>query len=254
MHRLKTAAAVLAVSTVMLAGCAETQGDVGNRNIKPNSVLKDGNGNLVIDRRFANDQLNEQNRVYGKRLNSNNLIGSHQNYRMEVSQDIAERIREAEGMGEVFVVLTDRNAYVAVNKRIDAGDRIERRNVTEGRDVQDAGGGGKPLRSSRTQSRSGLGDGTSGSAAGEDRAGQTSAGGTLEERVARHVKQMAPRIERVYVSEEPEFVSRMHEYVATARGGKPIQPFIAEFNAMVERLFPAKSGIRISHPSPSIYD
>jgi YhcN/YlaJ family sporulation lipoprotein len=236
MQRAKAAIAVLAAGAMMLAGCT-TQGDVGNRNIVQKRVLRDGNGNLVIDKRFANDQFNEQNRVNGRRLNSNNLIGRHQNYRMEASQDIAKRIREAEGLSDVYVILTDRNAYVAVNRRIDADDRPRR---------EAAGSDGQP--SSRTASRAGL-KGKSGAGEGGK------SGGTLEERIARHVKEMAPQIERVYVSEEPDFVSRMSEYVQTARRGEPIQGFIAQFNAMVERLFPAESGIRINRTGNiSIYD
>lgn len=237
MQRVKAAIAVLAAGAMALAGCT-TQGDVGNRNIVQQRVLRDGNGNLVIDKRFANDQLNEQNRVNGRRLNSNNLIGRHQNYRMEASQDIAKRIREAEGLSDAYVILTDRNAYVAVNRRIDANDRLKR---------EAAGSDGRP--SSRTASRAGLSG--RGGAAGDG----GKSGGTLEERIARHVKEMAPQIERVYVSGEPDFVSRMHEYVRTASRGEPIQGFIAQFNAMVERLFPAESGIRINRTGNiSIYD
>jgi len=231
MQRAKAAFAVLAAGAMMLAGCT-TQGDVGNRNIVQQRVLRDGNGNLVIDKRFANDQFNEQNRVNGRRLNSNNLVGSHQNYRMEASQDIAERIREAEGLGSVYVILTDRNAYVAVSR--------------SGGGKQDDGGA-YGMRSSRTASRAGLKDRAAG--------GSGKAGGTLEERIAGYVKEMAPQIERVYVSEEPDFVSRMGEYVRTASRGEPIQGFIAQFNAMVERLFPAESGIRINRTGRTgIYD
>ena len=236
MERAKAAIAVLAAGVMMLAGCT-TQGDVGNRNIVQQRTLKDGNGNLVIDKRFADDQLNEQNRVNGRRLNSNNLIGSHQNYRMEASQDIAKRIREAEGLGDVYVILTDRNAYVAVSKRTDAGDRLKL-------DAEDTGG----LQSSRTASRAGLNTNAGPASKGKS-------GGTLEERIAGYVKEMAPQIERVYVSEEPDFVSRMSEYIRTARRGEPIQGFIAQFNAMVERLFPAESGIRINRTGRTgIYD
>ncbi|OUM93832.1 MAG: hypothetical protein A9Z00_02640 [Thermobacillus sp. ZCTH02-B1] len=230
MQRAKAAIAVLAAGALMLAGCT-TQGDVGNRNIVQKRVLRDGNGNLVIDKRFADDQFNEQNRVHGRRLNSNNLIGSHRNYRMEASQDIAKRIREAEGLDDVYVILTDRNAYVAVSRRDGADGRTK---------SAEADG---PA-SSRTASRAGL----------KNRAaGKT--GGTLEERIAAHVKEMAPLIERVYVSEEPEFVGRMGEYIRKASRGEPIQGFIAQFNAMVERLFPAESGIRISRTgNVDLYD
>jgi len=243
MKRRAAAFAALTVGAAMLAGCT-TQGDVGNRNIVEQRVLKDGNGNPVIDRRFANDRLNEQNRLFGRQLNSNNLIGSHQNYRMEASQDIAKRIREAEGLGDVYVILTDRNAYVAVSRQAAAGK--------SGNDELY----GWP--SSQTASRAGLENkspATSGTGANAKSGAGSKSGGTLEERIARHVKEMAPQIERVYVSEEPDFVNRMGEYIRTASRGEPIQGFIAQFNAMVERLFPAESGIRISRTgSKSIYD
>ncbi|MFC4810860.1 YhcN/YlaJ family sporulation lipoprotein [Paenibacillus sp. GCM10023250] len=100
--------------STMLTGCMEKHGELGNRNIRGNSVSYDMNGNRILNTRFANDQMNEMNRVDGHRLNSNNLVGLHKNYRMEMSEAMADRISGIKGVGKAYVMLTDNNAYVAV--------------------------------------------------------------------------------------------------------------------------------------------
>jgi hypothetical protein len=332
--RIGTVTAAAFMIGALLAGCAENQGDLGNRNIRPNSVREDANGNKVIDKRFANDQSNEMNRINGRRLNSNNLIGSHQNYRLEMSPDIAERISRLTGTGTAYVMLTDRNAYVAVatdnrKKRKSlsrtnlghAGDGTEpgtgphsmnaggtgnaqddkfsgsggtgidpsntsktgtaQRDGTDGigrrisgpnitgstvnpngsslsglggtygtLDGPEAGGG---MQSSRTGTRSDMGPGpgqifTQNAADGtEIGIGTTEAGRdipqALKNRIAQEVVRMAPGIENVYVSAKPDFTERMTSYAMDVRDGHPIQGFIAEFNAMADRIFPVNSGI-----------
>jgi hypothetical protein len=268
--RTNLALAVCMLGSVLLAGCSDTQGDVGNRNIRPNSVLVDGNGNRVIDKRFANDQFNEMNRVYGRRLNSNNLIGRHQNYRMEISQDIAERLNAINGIESSCVILTDSNAYVAIQsadaKRNGSQSRSDTStNKSRGIGTNSTGSLGYPrmyeaadierdtnplehgmgMQSSRTESRAGI-EPTPGNAGAGSRYQSLQAKGNLRQQAAAVIQSMAPQIERVYVSQDPEFYSRLSSYVAEASSGKPIQGYIAEFNAMVERLFPMKSGIRTS--------
>ena len=63
----------------------------------------------------------------------------------------------------------------------------------------------------------------------------------MKERIAAEVKKMAPQIDHVYVSANPDFVSRMTSYMEDVRLGHPIQGFVAEFNALVERIFPVKA-------------
>ncbi len=265
--RTNLAIAVCMLGSVLLAGCSDIQGDVGNRNIRPNSVLTDGNGNKVIDKRFANDQFNEMNRVYGRRLNSNNLIGSHQNYRMEISQDIADRLNEIAGIDASCVILTDRNAYVAIQSADDKQARTHDRKPDGTRVGANSTGNlgyprmyeaadierdteplthGMGMTSTRTESRAGIDDSVPGDAAEGSRYRTRQANGSLQQQAAAVIKSLAPQIERVYVSKDPEFYDRMSGYTAEASSGQPIQGYIAEFNAMVERLFPLKSGIRVS--------
>ncbi|QJC51431.1 hypothetical protein HGI30_07635 [Paenibacillus albicereus] len=56
--------------------------------------------------------------------------------------------------------------------------------------------------------------------------------------VANAVRKSMPSIDKVFVSSNPDFFSRMQGYDNDAKQGHPIQPYLAEFNAMVERVFP----------------
>ena len=430
--------AAAALAGGLLNGCTidRHQGDVGNKNIRPNVVVReDANGNRILTKRFANDQDNEMNRINGRRLNSNNLVGVHKNYRLEMSPDIAERISQLSGVGTAFVMLTDRNAYVAVTREADgdtAGIRglsgISRTNLGHAGDPSraPAGGGygrgwsfvgdassvpgsaagmagaagsagmgangagnpagmagaagspgtgangaGNPAVMAGTAGSAGTGasgagnvagmagaagnaagmtgmagiagtppmqidpytgravppgaagtivgtgygdrysgaggtgispnntqgtgthgpdgtlgtgakNGNSGSGSDVNPNGSTLAGGggtygtsggpaggnfgmqssrtgarggdlaeppaelengTLEERIAAEVLRLAPDIERIYVSDAPDFTERMSSYALDVRDGQPIQSYIVEFNAMVDRVFPAGSGL-----------
>jgi hypothetical protein len=60
----------------------------------------------------------------------------------------------------------------------------------------------------------------------------------LKDRIANQVKAMAPDIQNVYVSANPDFVSRMQNFANAVSQGHPIQGLVAEFNALVQRIFP----------------
>lgn len=210
--------------SVMLAGCMEKQGDLGNKNIRSNIVRKDANGNILLDKRFANDQMNEMNRVNGRRLNSNNVIGSHKNYRMEMSENMAEAITKFDAVKSSYVMLTDHNAYVAVS-------------LTEN----------EPKGDMKTMSRTNSGYlGKEGAQMSRRMSsmstGQNRLTDQLKDQIAKKIKHLRPSVEHVYVSANPDFVGRMNAYMNDVRLGHPIQGYMAEFNAMAERIFPAKSG------------
>ncbi|PZD95765.1 hypothetical protein DNH61_09910 [Paenibacillus sambharensis] len=270
--------AAILIGGSVLAGCSmERLGDVGNRNIRPNSVRFDANGNRVIDKRFANDQMNEMNRVYGRHLNSNNLIGNHQNYRIELSQDVAERLKGITGVESATVILSNANAYVGIETAETSGgpganaDGSSRRSnrmepqgypymhgsTNPGRDA-DPLRNGMGLKSTRTDTRDANGLRTPIQEPGgldvqgnRDEGRNSALSPSLKQQVAAEIKRMAPQIERVYVSSSPDFLGRMDRYRSEGEGGKPIQGYIAEFNAMVERMFPIDSGLRISDRADS---
>jgi YhcN/YlaJ family sporulation lipoprotein len=188
---------VLLSSALALSGCLDRTGDVGNKNIRPNSVNKYGiNDNGMNRTRFANDQDNEQNRMYGERIENNNVIGMHGNSRIEMSDKIANKLTASPEIDTAFVVLTDNNAYVAVTQ----ASKVNTKNIQ----LTDA----------------------------------------LKDKIADQVKSMAPSVENVFVSTNPDFISRMQGYASEVSQGRPIQGLITEFNALVERVFPKQSGTR----------
>jgi YhcN/YlaJ family sporulation lipoprotein len=210
--------------STMLVGCSEKQGDLGNKNIRSNSIRYDANGNLLKDKRFANDQLNEMNRKNGRRLNSNNLIGSHKNYRLEMSEIIAEEVMKMEEIKSSCVMLTDVNAYVAVSldEAWSAGGAEMMSRTNMGLEGNDGVEMNKRMSSLST---------------GNDKLDVQ-----IKGKIENMVRRLKPDVNQVYVSADPEFVVRMNAYRNDVRQGRSIQGYIAEFNAMAERIFPPKSG------------
>lgn len=206
----------------MLSGCGmENQGDLGNKNIKTNEVRYDAFGNLIRDKRFADDGMNERNRVAGSRVNNNNLVGSHKNYHLEMSGDAADRIMTIDPVQASYVMLADNNAYVAVSL-----------NDTE------------PQGNTQMMSRTNIGFlGREGAAAGKRMSslstGEEMLSEELKSRIAGAVREMYPQIAHIYISANPEFVGRMNAYMNDALLGYPAQNYLMEFNAMAERVFPA---------------
>ncbi|QYR23107.1 YhcN/YlaJ family sporulation lipoprotein [Paenibacillus sp. sptzw28] len=233
-------AAAGALLSTVIAGCTERQGDLGNRDIRPNSIRYDMDGNLIMNKRFADDQLNEMNRMEGRRLNSNNIIGSHANYRLEMDDDIADRVAELKEVNKAYVMLTEYNAYVAVSL-----NQSRARAGAGGAGLQSQSATPAPLLGRTPQSYmrpymngyTGIRNGNTGGS--YMNAATANVSTDLQARIAGIVQRMSPQIQNVYVSANPDFVARMTSYMDDVRLGHPIQSFVAEFNAMVERIFPA---------------
>ncbi|MFD0673416.1 YhcN/YlaJ family sporulation lipoprotein [Cohnella sp. GCM10027633] len=105
---------LLLTTALAATGCMEKTGDLGNKNIRPNAVNNErmlGNGT-----RFADDQRNEMNRVNGDQRVNNNIVGMHGNSHLQMSDQIADQLAAMPGIDGAYVVMTDRNAYVAVNQ------------------------------------------------------------------------------------------------------------------------------------------
>lgn len=70
---------------------------------------------------------------------------------------------------------------------------------------------------------------------------QTGAGLTTEriDRIVRSVKKHSPKARNVYVTSNPEYLSRMEIYRDSEKNGRPVREYLAEFNALAARIFPA---------------
>ncbi|MFC4779368.1 YhcN/YlaJ family sporulation lipoprotein [Paenibacillus sp. GCM10023252] len=208
--------------SAMLSGCGmQSQGHLGNRNIRNHSVTYDANGNMVQDKRFAIDQMNEMNRVNGRRLNNNNLVGSHKNYHIEMNRKISDEVSAMPHVKHAAVLVTDSNAYVAVSLR-DLHNMSRMKSRTNASYEQDG------MKQDRT--------------IGILSTGEESLTQEMKDEIAAKVRELRPSVHHVYVSANPDFVGRMNSYMEDFKLDRSIQGFVAEFNAMAERLFPASSG------------
>ncbi|MBB6694161.1 YhcN/YlaJ family sporulation lipoprotein [Cohnella xylanilytica] len=117
--RKSVAVSTIVLSTALaLSGCMSKQGDVGNKNIRPNSYGMQGQG--LNGTRFANDGANERNRIHGTQQMNNNVTGRHGASNLELSQTIANKLAELPEIKSAYVALTNNNAYVAIVERRDA--------------------------------------------------------------------------------------------------------------------------------------
>lgn len=60
----------------------------------------------------------------------------------------------------------------------------------------------------------------------------------IESKIAEQVRTTDPNIQNVYVSTNPDFVSRVNTYVNEVQQGRPGAGFFEQFNEMVNRIFP----------------
>lgn len=103
-YKTAAAALVLTASVTMAAGCSSKQGEVGNSNIRSQS----------LNDRFADDGRNEMNRMHGTQRMNNNVVGLHGNSHLEMDEKIATKLSDRRDIQSAYVVRSDRNAYVAV--------------------------------------------------------------------------------------------------------------------------------------------
>lgn len=108
------AAALVLTASMTMAGCSSKQGDVGNSNIRSQS----------LNDRFADDGRNEMNRLHGKQRMNNNVVGLHGNSHLEMDQKIADRLAARSDIHAAYVVRSDRNAYVAVQTEGAGDDKL----------------------------------------------------------------------------------------------------------------------------------
>jgi YhcN/YlaJ family sporulation lipoprotein len=197
--------ALLLSASLAITGCVDNHtGEAGHKNIRPyyqNDYEKHGiqrNGvysyNFTPARtRFADDASTKMNRRNGDPRVENYVTGTHGNHHIEWSAAIARQLTAMPEVDTAYVMVTDRNAYVAV--------------------IEDHKGG--------TQ------------------AGSASNSGALHDKIADQVRASSPQVQNVYVSSNPDFINRMTNYANAVGQGRPVQDFLTEFNAVVQRVFPS---------------
>lgn len=224
-----------------------------------------------------NDGAGEMNRYNTSPDNwdnprNNNFTSNHNNTRMEMSEEIAEEITKMKEVDAAYVLLTDRNAYVAVvlednnrrngnnngnngnmnngnrnNGRMDNGVMNDNNGLFNGSNNGLGLGRGGDL-GTRDMNMSDNYKGTSirgtdglNNRGVEDQRMQADISNHVKQKIAKKVKSVKPNVQNVYVSANPDFVDRMTGYSERFNNGQPLRGMIIEFNTMVERIFPTNA-------------
>ncbi|ANE46070.1 hypothetical protein SY83_06990 [Paenibacillus swuensis] len=138
----------------------------------------------------------------------NHDVDTHHNTKMQVSRQMARRIAAMPEVRSANVLVTDQNVYVAVV----LDEKEQKKGMNAKADITS--------RNSETSRYDDVAD-------------------EIKQRISKQVTAMTPGMKNIYVSANPDFVSRVNRISEEAGKGHAIQAFVEEFNAMAERMFPA---------------
>lgn len=192
MHK-KWSTAIVTVMAVALisSGCSTRTTNDTNNGMGARSVRQQAN-NLdypyMDNTSYDGHMMGRDTTAQNGRMNNQS---AHQNSKMEMSEDAAQRINAMNNVDAAYVMMTDNNAYVAV--------KLEGNNNNA--DIP----------------------------------------ADLKNKIAQEVKKTNSNCDNVYVSVNPDFVGSMEGYMNDVRAGHPIKGMVAEFNTMVERIFPTQA-------------
>lgn len=158
--------------------------------------------------------------------------GEHDNRDVEVSDEIAEQIADMSEVRSANVLVTNRNAYIAVVLD-DDNNNTQNGTTRSGTNGQRNNGnniGTNNANNTGTQGRNN--NGMDMNMQGEDVSSQ------LKDQITDEVQRLKPNVRNVYISANPDFTDRVSGYMDEIDQGRPVRGLIDEFNTMVRRMFP----------------
>ncbi len=227
-----------ALALTSLTACMNNRDGVGTTDqVRNQSVRPYGNG---ADRLGMNRWDNPR---------GTNFTSRHNNTRMEMSQDIADRIAAMGDVDSAYVLLTDKNAYVGVvlnnNNRNALGTRGNMNMTTPNGNL---GTNGNMNRGTTNRPYTGFGAALNERETGMNGTAANDIPESVKTRISGVVKSMHPGVRNVFISADPGFVDRLNGYSVQFRNGKPIRGMILEFNNMVQRMFPDRVRTDVNRP------
>lgn len=148
--------------------------------------------------------------AYGTRSNDPNR---HNNAFFEYSSLLSRKVTDLNGVGSAIVMLTDKNAYAAILLdssavgTLSSGDRMNQNNS-----------------SSKYNSLFSVND-------------FNNISHELKQSIATKIREFAPNVHEVHISANMEFNTRFIELAKEAWGGRPLAPWIDQFNIIVQHQF-----------------
>ena len=184
---------------------------------------------------YGSKKSNELKMQGGKAFGSSNLSpNQHNNAFFEYSNEISSKISTMYGIGSATVMLTDKNAYVAILLDQSAtGTRSGRDKPVQNNDSPYSGiyglsNGSMPAKP-RALARYYNSDFTV-----EDHKNISDG---LKQTIALEVRRLAPTVQEVHISANMLFVNKFVQFAREAWGGRSLTPWLDDFNTTVQYIF-----------------
>ncbi|NDI37166.1 YhcN/YlaJ family sporulation lipoprotein [Chengkuizengella sediminis] len=210
-----------------LSACTtDNEGAMDNRtgdNVSPYGVY-DSNRNYNANRLGMNTRNNILNtdKLRASDMRANNV---HQNTNVRESKKIANAIVNMKEVNRANVLLTDNNAYIAVELTDNTKNGMTRKSMK-----------GKSLKGTSKGNTEyyGLGMNTG----KKVRSFSDTMTDDVKKKISSKVKSMDNNVKNVYVSANANFVDRINNYMVDIGEGRPVRGFMDEFNTFMNRVFP----------------
>lgn len=183
--------------------------------------------------RLKNDPKMRGGQAYGA------LTGNprqHDNAWFEYSSMLSDKVASINGVAASFVMLTDKNAYVALSldgtalgtKNSGGRDAREQDNTGSTRGVYNINNGSPYWNNERVV-------GPYNSSFTVNDHNQLSK--ELKQTVAGQIRRLAPHVQEVHISANQQFVNETLQYAKEAWAGRPLAPWVRSFNVLVKHQF-----------------
>jgi len=248
--KFKSIVSIALAAFLFLTGCQMGNNDANQDNRSPVDETRNTRDGMNNDRLTQNVENN--NRF--PKTNDNRRSTDRTNNRYEMSDKASERIMtEIDEIGQAYVLISDKNAYVAatlrdsdnrrdgkpeVNKnRKQSKDKTARTNDNLDNDrsarADDKTKDELPRTSDDANDRENM---------GRDMKNNNNQGDELSDDVKKKisdiVKDTDDNIDNVYVSTSPDFFNLSNDFADDVENGHPIEGFFDQIGNMIERVFP----------------
>jgi YhcN/YlaJ family sporulation lipoprotein len=184
--------------------------------------------------RKAGEYNEEGGTAYGLKLSGGD---NHNNSSMHYSQSLSDLVTGIDGVGTSVVMLTDRNAYVAIVIDLTATGTIGN---GESRETDNRG---NSLGMYNTETGSSYADPNflvTGINSYYTIYDHEQISGDLKQRIAEALRRKVPHVMEVHISANRDFINQMNVYSIEARKGHSLRPYVQEFNQVATRFFGVK--------------
>lgn len=212
---------------VLLSGCYE---------INPGDKRNETN----YSSKSSESLLDNGPRAYGSELNG---MLAHRNTKLSYDEKLSAAVSDVPGVAQAFVMVTDSNAYIAL--------------MTDHTATGVSGGKASRYETNNTGTQDGFYNNRTGSNTVPDPdwiASGTNSWDTVQEHedlshpfkqtVALKVRELHPGVKDVFISANRDFINKVNKLSQEQWMGRPLDPYVGEFNAICEQVFTYPNGFR----------